>query len=288
MERSMIESPTKTLTELKEILGPPDAALLASMKTPTAVAAYQEQGRKISSSKVLVDTERIFGLAYATWSKASDDQKDLLVGFSEELLAAGVDQALALRAANSTVDDEAHGDKSARKAGDTSVRLATAPGLLLRDQAVAVLRTIAGPDEAMKERISISVGDAATPENLANGLERVAELGKEWVESPEPTISSLVKATRVGATYFDRLTAASAAIRTAVEGARPRLTTSKVSQGDIDVLDGLVLRIVSDMIHAFSAAQDIDGTIPTLVPIATRRLLASQNKRKPKEPVAPE
>jgi len=32
--------------------------------------------------------------------------------------------------------------------------------------------------------------------------------------------------------------------------------------------------------HAFAAAQDLDGTIPTLAPLATRRLLASRRKKK--------
>jgi hypothetical protein len=287
MEIDMVKAPTKTLLELREILGPPSPLLLASMKTPEAIAAYQDQGRQMASAKVLVDAERILGLAYATWEAATEEQKDLLVGFSESFLAVAVDQALALRQATEVLDSAEHSDKVARSASSTSVALLAKPALILRDQAVTVLRTIAGPSEALKARIAAATGDASTPENLASGLERVAALGNELLKSEDPTVVELAKATRVSEAYFERVTTAAVELRAAIEAARPRLTSAKVSQGDVDVLDGLVLRLLSDLIHSFAAAQDIDGTIPSLVPIATRRLLASRTKRRPAGPSTP-
>ena len=50
MEIDVVKAPTKTLLELREILGPPNPLLLASMKTPEAIAAYQDQGRQIASA----------------------------------------------------------------------------------------------------------------------------------------------------------------------------------------------------------------------------------------------
>lgn len=105
--------------------------------------------------------------------------------------------------------------------------------------------------------------------------------------STDPVIVALVRHTSASSAYFETLEAAAGEVRAAIERARPRLTAMKVSQGEIDVLDGLVLRVLSDIIHAFAAAQDIDGTIPTLAPLATRRLLASRNKRKPKSDSEP-
>ncbi len=276
------DKPTKTLIELAEILGPPDPALLASLMTTDAIAAYQEQGRSIASSHVLVDAERLYGLAYATWIAATEAQQALLVGFSEGLLAVGVHQAVALRAATASADADGHSDKTARKVSETGTAAASAKALALRDQGEVVLKTIAGHDALLKTRIAAAVGTADTPDNLAKGTERVAALGKELVASTEPAIAALVTHTRATARYFDQLEAAAADLRSAVERARPRLTATKISQGEIDVLDGVVLRVLSDIIHAFAAAQDIDGTIPTLAPLATRRVLGSRNKRKPK------
>ena len=133
--------------------------------------------------------------------------------------------------------------------------------------------------------IKAAVGTADTPENLATGTERVAALGLELVASTDPAIVLMVRVTRATAAYFETLKTSAGELRKAIEVARPRLTTAKVSQGELDVLDGLVLHILSDIIHIFAAAQELDGTIPTLAPIATRRLLASHNKRTPKNSV---
>ncbi|PJB43033.1 MAG: hypothetical protein CO108_10745 [Deltaproteobacteria bacterium CG_4_9_14_3_um_filter_63_12] len=157
--------------------------------------------------------------------------------------------------------------------------------IVRRDHGVVVLKTIAGHNGTLLGRINAAVGTADTPENLATGSERVAALGLEIVASTDPALAVLVKHTRVTAAYFGLLQTAADELRSAIESARARLTTKKVSQGEIDVLDGLVLHVLSDIIHVFAAAQDLDGTIPTLAPIATRRLLASRNKRKPKTEV---
>jgi len=150
---------------------------------------------------------------------------------------------------------------------------------------VVVLKTIAGHNAALQGRIKAAVGTADTPENLATGTERVAALGLELVASTDPAIVLMVRVTRATAAYFETLNTSAGELRKALEVARPRLTTAKVNQGELDVLDGLVLRILSDIIHIFAAAQELDGTIPTLAPIATRRLLASHNKRTPKNSV---
>ena len=139
---------------------------------------------------------------------------------------------------------------------------------------MVVLKTIAGHNAALQGRIKAAVGTADTPENLATGTERVAALGLELVASTDPAIVLMVRVTRATAAYFETLNTSAGELRKALEVARPRLTTAKVNQGELDVLDGLVLRILSDIIHIFAAAQELDGTIPTLAPIATRRLLA--------------
>lgn len=256
--------------------------------TEADVIRYQDQGRQITSARVLVDSERIFGLAHASWTDATEEQKALLVGFSPELLSIGVDSALALRAATTEADAGAHRDESARATSVVATRASASKTLALRDQGVTVLRAIAGNDEALRMRLDAAVGVADTPELLATGTERVAALGKEVVASTNPTLAALVKANRATHAFFDWLTASAAELRKSVEAARPRLTVTKVAQGDIDVLDGLVLRLLSDFIHAFAAAKDIDGTLPSLVPIATRRLLASRSKRKPKDDKKPQ
>lgn len=53
-----------------------------------------------------------------------------------------------------------------------------------------------------------------------------------------------------------------------------------MAQGEIDFLDGVNLHLLSMVIAAFEAAHDVDGTIPRLTPIATRRALGKSRRGK--------
>jgi hypothetical protein len=65
-------------------------------------------------------------------------------------------------------------------------------------------------------------------------------------------------------------------------------SVSKVRQLEVDFMDGVKLHVLGELIHAFEAAHDMDASIPRLVPIATRRLLARHRARKaPEETPAP-
>jgi|GEM_PF-4925003 len=276
------EKPTLTLAQLADELGPYDADLWESRMTPAARKRYQVNGATIVSSRVLIDGERLMGLAWATWDEADDAKRERLVGFSPALLALGVHGALQLRQATAAADSDGHSDKVARVTTERAVAAVNAKTIALRDQAVTVVKTLVADDETLEGRLATAVGNAETPDNLATGTARVAALGKALVASTDKALVARVKAARVTAAYFDLVAAQAGELKAAVEAARPRLTVAKTSQGEIDVLDGFVLSVLSDVIHLFAAAQELDGTIPTLVPISARRLLASKNKRKPK------
>ena len=52
-----------------------------------------------------------------------------------------------------------------------------------------------------------------------------------------------------------------------------------MTQGALDAEDGANLLLLGHIVQVFEAAHDLDPTIPRLVPIATRRLLAPYSSR---------
>lgn len=83
-----------------------------------------------------------------------------------------------------------------------------------------------------------------------------------------------------------KLETAAKRIREAASAANAKSVT-KVRQLEIDFMDGVNLHVLGELIHAFEAAHDMDASIPRLVPIATRRLLARHSARNASKP-APE
>jgi hypothetical protein len=81
---------------LAAALGKPDPELLAALLDGTIEADLVAKGRDIASSRVLTDMRRVYTLAHTFWSGAPAETRDKLRGFSPELLAIAVDQALVL------------------------------------------------------------------------------------------------------------------------------------------------------------------------------------------------
>ncbi|MFO0748368.1 MAG: hypothetical protein U1F43_22300 [Myxococcota bacterium] len=282
------QTPTLTLDQLHASLVPGDPEVLAAESPPEAQAGFQELGAKVASSRIIVDVERLYGLAYAFWHTATDDQKDTLAGFSDLLLAVAVEQAVRLRDAVSDQDDAGHVDTAARSRVETEAQVAFARGIQLRDQAAVVLTGVAGPDEALKGEVSAAKGRADDFDALAKGIGRLEALGRRFLGDARPAVKGRIKSKRLTAAYLDRLAAAGTEVERTGRAARVRLTAKKLSQAEVDTLDGLNLHLLSDIIHAFEAAHTLDHQVPRLVPISVRRFLAGAVKRKPSTDATPE
>lgn len=87
---------TSTLQQLATALGAPTPADVAAVFESADANRFAARGRRVASDRVITDTSRLYGLAYAFWTKADPDQRDLLVGFSDALLGVAVHVALTL------------------------------------------------------------------------------------------------------------------------------------------------------------------------------------------------
>lgn len=276
----MAETPMKvpTLEEMAQTLGPADASALAALDPPESQEAFRLMGAQIATDRILVDMNRILGTAFVFWMKASPAQQKKLKGFSQKLLAVAVDRAQALGEMKRAFVSAGVADKSARAGFEASAGAAFNRGLTLREQAETAFRTAIGTDIARKKQLTIAVGTAEDLETLASGLQRLSEFGSDLLSNSNTR--ERAELAGIDSDYVSELAEEAAAARKAAEGASGRLTANLTSQGTLDTLDGLCLDLLSHVVHAFSAARDRDGTIPRLVPLATRRLLASRNKRK--------
>ena len=266
-----------TLEQLGKSLGTPAPELLEAIAPPATYDDLIDVGRQIKSSRIITDMRRIYALAFTVWSKATDEQKDALVGFSPELLALGVDRALALEKMTADTGDAAQLDAETLKHRETEARVAFQRGITLRDHAQRALARIAGRDPVLRARLEAARGTAEDAAALAKGIERMAALGKEWLAAPTGPIAARAKLARLSPAYLDKLAQAGEAVRTTSAAATGKATTGKASQGEIDLLDGINIHILGEIVHAFDAAHEVDATIPRLVPIATRRLLGKRN-----------
>ncbi|APR87116.1 hypothetical protein A7982_12465 [Minicystis rosea] len=266
-----------TLEQLGKSLGTPAPELLEAIAPPEAHDDLIDVGRQIKSSRIITDVRRIYALAFTVWSKATDEQKDALVGFSPELLALGVDRALALDKITADTGDAEELDAATLKHRQTEARVAFQRGLTLRDHAERALARIAGRDPVLRARLQTALGTAEDAAALVKGIERLVALGKEWLAVPTGPISARAKLARLSPAYLDKLSQAGETVKTTSAAATGRATTSKTSQGEIDLLDGINIHILGEIVHAFDAAHEVDATIPRLVPIATRRLLGKRN-----------
>jgi len=273
-----------TLEQMAKSLGAPVPALLDAVAPPEAHAELLDLGRQIKSSRIITDIRRIYALAFTVWSKATDEQKDALVGFSPELLALGVDRALALHRMTADTGDAVQVDAETVKQRETEARVAFQRGLTLRDHAHGVLARIAGRDPVMRARLQVAVGTAEDAGALATGIERLVTLGKEWLAIASGPVAGRVLLARLDAGYLDKLAAAGEAVTTTATAAHGKATAAKTSQGEIDLLDGINIQILGDVVRAFDAAHEVDATIPRLVPIATRRLLGKRSRPAEPEP----
>jgi len=274
-----------TLDALAQALPAPDDALFAAVVAEELKADYVRTGAEIKTARVVTDARRLYAIAWAFWSQASDDQQQKLVGFSPELLAVCVAHAQKLAALDSHAATASAAQ--AAKLRDDGAPAATHAAVALRDQALNLLERIAGNDGKLLARVHGKNLGADTPENLAQTLRGLGTVAGEILsqhEHKKDVIAARIKLNRLGKAFVASLGAAAVALDDAtkshVSGGR-----HSVGQGELDWNDGIQVHLLEHVLDAFEKAHDVDPTIPRLVPIATRRLLGSHAKKAVTPPV---
>jgi hypothetical protein len=273
----MSNTETYTLDQICKTLGVP-TELQAQANAPREPdAELVKQGAQIASARVLTDVERLYGLAYAFWIKATEVQKELLVGFSEGVLRYAVDRALALRELTSTTSGAGFLDTRELARRKTIAAETFSSALALRDRARNTLKK-AAPTEAIKTIIDNAIGTAIDDEQLAAALDRLATIGQDLLATQDEVAKLRIADVRLTDAFTLLLSETAKKVRATAKEAAAISTVKRTAQGDIDRLDGVNLVLLKEIVHTFEDAHDQDPSIPRLVPSSTRRLLGKRSR----------
>jgi len=271
-----------TLPEIAATLAPPDPALLKALLAGTTEVQLVEKGRLIASSRIVTDTRRLYATAYAFYAQATPAQRKKLRGFSLKLLALAVAQAITLDEMRRDHEDRSLDKDAIRSTRDAELRETFTRALGLRDQLHDVLLDVAGQTLAAREEIDQAVGTAEKPELLVRGLEQLSIIGSRFLDETTGPIHDRAELFELDQNYLAEIAIAQKNLEDAIAAAAVRPAGTNVSQGDLDKADGLNLMLLGHVIRAFDSAHDQDPTIPTLVPIATRRMFNRPSAAKKK------
>ena len=123
-------------------------------------------------------------------------------------------------------------------------------------------------------------GTADTATNLARGLKAFAGLLREWLKRKEPDLAGRLVLASLDDEYAGDLEAAAKKVRDTASALERRTGNPRATQANLDLEDGTNVLILGQIIRAFERGHDLDPTIPSLVPISTRRLF---NRKSPKK-----
>ncbi|XYH97672.1 hypothetical protein ACMHYB_59620 [Sorangium sp. So ce1128] len=223
---------------------------------------------------------RLYATAHACWSNASKDKREKLRGFSPELLALAVEQALALERLLDAHESAGQKKDATRATKDAALREALSRALLLRDQAYEVLRGVGGSGKEAREQLAQAVGTAEDAVALARGLAQLAALGKRYLAQKKGPLAVRARLMRLDQDYVERLEETAKELTQAAKTAAARPAGQKVTAGDLDRADGINLILLEQIVRVFERANEQDPTLPRLVPIATRRLFSRKVRKK--------
>ena len=275
---AMKGEPTLSLAQLQEAVGPPDPALDNAFFHGVADADLVAVGQRIGTPKILTDMRRLYPTAFEFWGHATEGQRDRLLGFSLPLLGIAVSHAITLQGLLEDHTTRAETSGVNREGRERDARDAFGAALLLRDQAITMLRPIVTGDPELSAAVTSTVGTADTPEKLAKAVKKLAAVGTRILAEKKGPIAVRAKLFRLDTSHVEQLDTAADRLATATEKSRARSGGARVSQGMLDLEDGKNLRLLGHLIDAFDVAHDIDPTIPRLVPITTRVLFGRSRR----------
>jgi hypothetical protein len=269
------EVPVYTLDDLASRLPAPPRGALEAITGDVPAEEFVRIGATIATSRILTDEARLYSQAFDFYTHATESQKEALVGFTPELLALAVHQAVALRAMERKVGvtGQAQASAQAQRSGTFTEQMQAA--IVGRDQLRTVLLSVAGRNRGLRGQVAKATGTADDAELLANGIEALVAVGRAFLLLDGPP-RARAQIHGLKAIYLDSMAAMAASLRQAADA---RVTLNRTTQGELDHADGINAHLLGEIIHVFQAAHDREGSIPRLVPIAARRLFSRSGAR---------
>lgn len=263
----------------------PEAVARYTLKTPTAELV--ELGATIRTEKVLTDLVRWSGQVAEFLPKVTPAQRRLLLGFSDSFFSVLVYEGKKLR----EMLESRSGNKDAREAKRVAVLGAAAKGysdgMDERERLTNALVGVAEHDTGkLRERIDQAEGTVESAEDLVRSLKALAALARTLLADPTTQVAQQLVDGGVTNEELDAFEATAEAVKSTADAATGARAQGPVSQAELDEQDAVCLTHMGRLMRIFNTAHGKDPSVPHLVPISSRRVLAASRKR-PATPTEP-
>lgn len=259
-----------TLPELGARLGAATQAEVDSYTAGMAKADLIQTGAEVATRRIDKDSARLYGIAADFFDKADEDQLDGLLGVSKDMLR------VAVWAANEGSHRAEARGKGVQKAG-TSKQVRVDQAASVRDKALARrkalragLRALAAGQQSVLGAIEVAYGNIASPKAIGDSLDALVKIGRSMLKDGDASLKARLAGSRLTKAYLDATAELAKDARATGEVANAVAGVTGVSQTEVDYWDGINLYFLSTFVDVFEAGNQVDPTIPRLVPISLR------------------
>jgi hypothetical protein len=261
------------LATLAQRLGPPDAALEKALRATHSDDTLQGEGARVATDRILADGERLCSKALVHLESKDPEVQQVArkAGLTQPLLALTVDALRRLQGTQQETE-EAQGKQTKRRfVAAVSLETALARGRALKRQTLERLVLVGKADVDLGKAIQQAAERATRPEQLAAQLATLAPLVGGLASHSNPTVRALATAKALTEEDATELAQSAELIRQAVERTVSRDTRREEQQAQLDILDGLCLVLLDDVLRALRAMARATGKVrkPTLRTLAS-------------------
>ena len=274
--------PAYTLKDLAERAGPAtdeEAMSLVDGHTPVELVAM---GADVATSRINTDSARDYGQALDFWLTATEEQKEAMPGMSFDLLRISIYAARRGQLLSEQLErgaDQGETTQSRRRAVAGAVRQDVKAR---RNQLYSALSVIVAGDPGLTLELKAAYGTAADADQLSNALKNLSILGRKLFTSPDPRIIARREKTSLTPEKFAQAETMAQDMKVTGEAAESVRPLAPVTQGTVDLWDGINLTLYEQIVDIFTAGRESDPTIPRLGPKSLRRFYRQTRKTGPK------
>lgn len=227
----------------------------------------RREGIKIASDRILTDALRWSGTLVDFVASAAPELVRGVRGFSPGLMRVFVAEAYRLYELNQRFQADRSASRASAKVDKAAASSSRKLAQSYRRQLFEAIKGAAQQEGTILSRLAAAAG--AT--ELRAVMQALVTLARELIADQSSPVSQRLTLGGVDAAYLT--TVESLAEQTGATGTRvtgPKKSVP-VSQGELDVQDGVCLALMDQLLVLFEVARAIDPRVPALVPNATRR-----------------
>jgi hypothetical protein len=225
-----------------------------------------EEGRNASTGRIDTDAARLYGIAVDFLEHCTPEQRRAIAAVTPDFLRVGVWSAFQGHRLAKTSESSQAGLKHERDQRTGSAQSARGRALAGRNLLEKTLLALAAGTQPLTGRIQA----AAAEPDLAEAIEKLVAIGRDVVARPSASLRARLKEAAMDAAWLDWLAALGAEARSSGEVAGGAIPMASVTQAEVDRWDGTNLILLDRLIACFESGNQMDPSVPRLVPIALR------------------